>query len=117
MLAERQWKEHQKFATEGGSRLIGAYEGGSHLKPPKELSESKEFMKWWRDYHWGPQGADVARSINKELIETFPGVIVANYESIGELSAANPWIDGHYARPTPMLRMWDEFARPDRLPQ
>lgn len=106
------WGRHQKIATEGGSTFIGAYEGGSHLNLPAELARSPVFMAFWRDFHWGPQGADMARTVNRRLIEAFPGAMIANYLSIGRLNGSAPWNDGHYSAPTPMLRMWDEFARP-----
>lgn len=109
------WGEHKKLADQAGSRFIGAYEGGSHMVPPKELAQSETFSKWWRSYHWGEEGADVARTVNERLIAAFPDAIIANYESIGKIDVTSPWIDGHYAKPTPMLKMWDEFARPDRL--
>lgn len=109
------WKEHEAMARRGGSRFIGAYEGGSHLKPPKELARSAAFRRWWMDYHWGEDGADVARTVNETLIAAFPNAIIANYESIGDIRPESPWIDGHYAAPTPMMRMWDEFARPERV--
>jgi hypothetical protein len=106
------WKMHQTVAEKAGSRFIGAYEGGSHLVPPKELASSKAFLDWWMNYHWGEAGAGVARAVNRDLIEAFPGAIISNYKSIGRPGPANPWIDGHPAAPTPMLRMWDEFGRP-----
>ena len=108
------WGRHQKIAVEAGSTFIGAYEGGSHLNLPAELARSPEFMKFWRDYHWGEEGAGVAREVNRRLIEAFPGVMIANYLSMGRLNGAAPWNDGHYSAPTPMLRMWDEFARKTR---
>lgn len=107
-----QWKEHRKFAEGAGGRFLGAYEGGSHLVPPKELANSKEFLGWWMAYHWGPNGADIGRTLNRQLIDAFPGVVIANYESIGAIKPESPWIDGHYAKPTPVMEMWDEFARP-----
>lgn len=105
------WGRHQKIATEAGSSFIGAYEGGSHLNLPAELAQSPAFMAFWRDYHWGEEGAGVARVVNQRLIEAFPGVMIANYLSIGRLNGAAPWNDGHYSAPTPMMRMWDEFGR------
>ncbi len=109
------WAEHRALAEKAGSRLLGGYEGGSHLNPPKQLTQSKAFMDWWMAYHWSEQSAGVGRTINRDLIKAFPGVVLANYESIGALKADAPWIDGHYAKPTPVLKMWDEFARPDRV--
>ncbi|MGE0182690.1 MAG: hypothetical protein AB7F91_07475 [Parvularculaceae bacterium] len=106
------WREHKAYAEKGGSHFIGAYEGGSHLLPPKELIQSKEFLDWWLAWHWSEGGADVARTINRNIVEAFPGVILANYESIGVLGPRAPWNDGHYARSTPMMDMWDEFAKP-----
>jgi len=105
------WGRHRKIALEAGSTFIGAYEGGSHLNLPTELARSPEFMKFWRAYHWGEEGAQVARSVNRRLIEAFPGVMLANYLSIGPLNGSAPWMDGHYSAPTPMMRMWDEFTR------
>lgn len=109
------WAEHRALAEKAGSRLLGGYEGGSHLYPPKQLTQSKPFMNWWMAYHWSAESAGVGRTINQDLIRAFPGVVIANYESIGALKADSPWIDGHYAKPTPVLKMWDEFARPDRV--
>lgn len=110
-----QWKEHERHAREAGSRLLGGYEGGSHLKPPEELARSPVFRDWWMDYHWGEKGAEVGRRINRDLTKAFPGAVIANYESVGVLSPDQPWLDGHYAKPTPVMEMWDEFARPDRV--
>lgn len=111
------WRMHEAIATKAGSRFIGAYEGGSHLVPPEALAQSKPFLDWWLAYHWGEAGAGVARDVNRDLIEAFPGAIISNYKSIGRPGPQNPWIDGHPAAPTPMLKMWDEFARPDRAGQ
>lgn len=109
------FKEHQALAEKAGSRLLGGYEGGSHLTPPKELANSKSFQDWWMAYHWSEEGAAVGRKINNEIIAAFPGIVIANYKSIGPLSPGAPWNDGHYAEVTPMMKMWDEFARTERL--
>lgn len=108
------WGRHKAIAEEAGSTFIGAYEGGSHLNVPAELAQSPAFMAFWRDYHWGEEGAGVAREVNRRLIEAYPGVMIANYLSIGRLNGAAPWNDGHYSAPTPMMRMWDEFGRKGR---
>lgn len=105
--------EHKAIAEGAGSRLIGGYEGGSHLLPPGELARDPVFQKWWKDYHWSAEGAAVARRINQDIIKAYPGFIISNYKSIGTLSPTSPWNDGHYADVTPMMKMWDEFARPD----
>lgn len=107
----RAWRKHRALANKEGLRIIGAYEGGSHDRTPKGLGRSKKFKKWWTDYHWGPQGADVVRQVNLSIIEEFPGVILSNYVSMGNIGGA-PWFDGHYSQKTDMLDMWDEFARP-----
>ncbi len=109
------FKEHQALAERAGSRLLGGYEGGSHLTPPKELTRSKTFVNWWMAYHWSAESAAVGRRINNDLIAAAPGIVIANYKSIGTLTPDSPWNDGHYAKPTPMMTMWDEFARPGRL--
>lgn len=109
------FKEHRALAEQAGSRFLGGYEGGSHLTMPKELTQSKTFTEWWMAYHWSAESAAVGRRINKDLIEAFPGIVISNYKSIGTLSPDTPWNDGHYAKPTPMMTMWDEFARQDRL--
>ena len=109
----RNWRAHRRAAEAAGVRIIGAYEGGSHDQPPRETRQSEKFKKWWTDYHWGPYGADVVRQVNLAIIEEFPGVILSNYAGMGGIGGA-PWIDGHYALETDMLRMWDEFAKPRR---
>ena len=110
------FKEHRALAENAGSRLLGGYEGGSALTPPKELRQSKTFTDWWMAYHWSAEYATVGRRINNDLIAAFPGIVIANYKSIGTLSPDTPWNDGHYAKITPMMTMWDEFARQNRLP-
>ena len=111
------FKEHQALANQAGSRFLGGYEGGSHLTPPKELTRSKTFLDWWMAYHRSEENAAVNRRINNDLIKAFPGIVISNYKSIGTLTPDSPWNDGHYAKPSPMLKMWDEFAREDRLDQ
>ncbi|MDZ7628640.1 MAG: hypothetical protein U5J99_09610 [Parvularculaceae bacterium] len=105
------WGRHQRIALAAGSTFIGAYEGGSHINLPAELARTPEFMAFWQEYHWGAAGAGVARTVNRRLIDAFPGAIIANYLSIGALNGQSPWMDGHYETPTPMMEMWDEFAR------
>ncbi|MCB2112677.1 MAG: hypothetical protein R3C42_08420 [Parvularculaceae bacterium] len=105
------WREHKAFADRAGSRFIGAYEGGSHLLPPKELVRDKSFLAWWLAWHWSEGNAGVARRINRDIADAFPGVIISNYESIGTLGPDAPWNDGHYSQSTPMMDMWDEFAK------
>lgn len=107
----KNWRAHQQLAEKEGIKLLGAYEGGSHDYPKKLLRESEKFRAWWKEYHWGPYGADVVRQVNRAVAEAFPGIILSNYASMGEIGDA-PWFDGHYAEETAMLRMWDEFANP-----
>jgi len=107
-----QWRQHKAVAESAGSHFIGAYEGGSHLLPPKELTRNKAFLNWWLAWHWSEGNADVARRINQKIVKAFPGIILSNYESIGTLTPASPWNDGHYSKSTPMMEMWDEFAKP-----
>lgn len=107
--------EHKAIAEKAGSRFLGAYEGGSHLTLPKELRTSSAFQAWWMTYLWSEQNAAVNRKINNDLIKAFPGIVLSNYKAIGTLTATAPWNDGHYARSTPMMEMWDEFARQDRI--
>lgn len=104
------WRAHQRKAQSQGLKIIGAYEGGSHDIPDNKLMENQKFYDWWREYHWGPYGADVVRQINLSIAEAFPGVILSNYVSMGPIGRY-PWVDGHYSSETDMTRMWDEFAR------
>lgn len=106
------WRLQEEAARKEGSRLIGAYEGGSNNNPPKALMSSPVFAAWWKDYHWGDYGADVVRQVNATIIKTFPEVMLANYGGLGVIGK-RPWFDGHYAEDTAMLRMWDEFAIPE----
>lgn len=106
------WRLQDEAVRKIGARLIGAYEGGSNNRPPKALLNSPVFAAWWKEYHWGPYGADVVRQVNAALIEEFPDVILANYGGLGAIGQM-PWPDGHYAEDTAMLRMWDEFAIPE----
>ncbi len=105
------WGRHRAIAIEAGSTFIGAYEGGSHMNLPAELAKSPAFMAFWQDFHWGERGAGINRTVNQRLIDAFPGVMLANYLSMGRLNGGSPWHDGHYAAPTPMMRMWDDFSR------
>lgn len=105
------WKRHRDIIEPHGLRLIGAYEGGSHDWPRDLLKASETFSAWWREFHWGPYGADVVRQTNLALIEEFPGVMLSDFDSIGPIGGA-PWVEGHYAQETDLMRVWDEFARP-----
>lgn len=105
------WRRQHAEIQRHGLRLIGAYEGGSHDWPRELLGASETFRDWWRDYHWGPYGADVVRQTNLAIIEQFPGVMLSDFDSIGEIGGA-PWLEGHYAKDTDLMRVWDEFARP-----
>ena len=108
----RKWAAHEEVADEYGVRFLGGYEGGSHLTPHRDLLKSEVFRSWWRDYQWGEAGAVVGREVNKALIARFPHAIISNYRAMGVIGK-DPWIDGHYGEWTPMLSMWDEFARPE----
>ncbi|MEL7488996.1 MAG: hypothetical protein AAGJ87_17515, partial [Pseudomonadota bacterium] len=103
------WRAHRAEADQFGVRIIGAYEGGSHLQPPRQLLQSPAFQSWWLDYHWGAYGAEVMRAVNDAVIEEFPDAILSNFLSIGA-PGDNIWIDGHYAEPTPVTDMWAEFG-------
>lgn len=107
----KNWRAHRQIAERHGLSILGAYEGGSHDNPGELLSQSDTFRAWWREYHWGPHGADVVRQVNLAIAKEFPGVILSNYAGIGGVGGA-PWFDGHYAEETDMLHMWDEFAKP-----
>jgi len=109
------WREHRKIAEKFGARFLGAYEGGSHLDIYGDLKKSGDFRRWWTEFHWGPRGAEIARAYNRALLAEFPDAVLANYVGSGgdpDLSA--PWTDGHYAEPTALSRVWDEFADPAR---
>lgn len=107
----KSWRLHQEAARKNGMRLIGAYEGGSHDQPDEGLKESKKFAEWWLDFHWGHYGADIIRQTNLALINEFPGVMLSDFSSMGPVGRA-PWVEGHYAYETDLLRVWDEFSRP-----
>ena len=106
------WRQHREEAAKFGVKVIGAYEGGSHLEPPRELLASPTFTEWWHDYHWGEYGADVMRQINDAVLAEFPDAILSNFLSVGSVGE-NPWVDGHYADETAVTRMWREFGRDD----
>jgi len=105
------WKRHHEIVEKRGLRLMGAYEGGSHDWPRDLIKASATFRAWWRDFHWGPYGADIVRRTNLALIEAFPGVMLSDFDSVGAPGNA-PWVEGHYAEETDLMRVWDEFARP-----
>ena len=105
------WRRQHAEIERQGMRLIGAYEGGSHDWPRDLLNASETFRDWWRDYHWGPYGADVVRQTSLAIIEEFPGVMLSDFDSIGPIGGL-PWFEGHYSEETDLMRVWDEFARP-----
>jgi|GEM_PF-1652058 len=108
----KMWREHRTIAQQHGVKIIGAYEGGSHIEPPAALMKSEKFHTWWRDYHWGEGGAHMTRSVNNAILTEFPDAILSNFISIGP-TGGMPWFDGHYSDATPMMKMWDEFAIPE----
>lgn len=107
------WRRHDNILRKHGIRLIGAYEGGSHDRPKKELRASDKFNSWWLEFQWGPYGADIVRQTNLAVIEAFPGTILSDFDTIGVVGSA-PWLEGHYAHKTDLMRVWDEFARPQQ---
>lgn len=107
------WRQHNAIAKKEGIQFIGAYEGGAGDGLPSELSQSTKIKKFWESYLWGEDGADVARQINQALVDTFPGVILSNYISIGPVGGPI-WVDGGYDENTPMQQMWQEFSRKER---
>lgn len=109
------WHRHNKVLQRQGFRLIGAYEGGSHDRPAQELRASRKFNSWWIGFQWGPYGADIVRQMNLAIIEAFPGVMISDFDSMGVVGDA-PWLEGHYAHETDLMRVWDEFARPQNKP-
>ena len=108
----KMWLDHRAFADKHGVKIIGAYEGGSHIEPPHALMKSEKFNAWWRGYHWGEGGAAIARSVNYAILAEFPDAILSNFVSVGP-TGGMPWFDGHYSDVTPMMKMWDEFAIPE----
>lgn len=109
------WKDHDQAARENGSRVIGSYEGGSHLVIPDALAKSASFTEWWMRFHWGEDGAALTRGVNQAILKEFPDAILSNYYSVGRPSPSAPWMDGHYADRTPLMQVWDEFARPEAV--
>ena len=110
-IVER-WKRHREMAATYNAKIIGAYEGGSHDNPPPELIQSEIFKNWWSEYHWGVEGSDVVRQVNRAIIDEFPGVILSNFTPIGASGDhRSPWYDGHYSENTEMSRMWSTFER------
>ena len=107
----QRWRSHRDIGAQFGVPILGAYEGGSHDNPPAELMASTAFADWWENYHWGPYGADVVRQINLAILEEFPGIMLSDFATIGEIGTGkSPWRDGHYAKPTHMMKMWREFS-------
>lgn len=110
----RMWRQHNKVAERAGMQFIGGYEGGSHDTPHQRIYDTRLLHDWWKEFHWGPLGADVNRQVNLALIDAFPGAIISNYGGMSAIGG-QPWFDGHYSQDTKMLEMWREFARPGTL--
>ncbi len=103
----KQFHAHAAEAQKYGVKMIGAYEGGNHDSPPKQIPRS-----FYDQYAWGPEGARVNTEVQKALIAAFPGIILSNYVLFGPAKGGQPWHDGSPENPTDMSRSWDAFKRP-----
>ncbi len=120
LLATRAWvlrkfADHAREAATFKVKLIGAYEGGSHDIAPAFFSEqygknTARVQNFYRDYLWGLEGARVNAAVNDALIEAYPGIILSNYATVGQIGG-QPWFDGLYGEDTAMQQSWRKYER------
>lgn len=109
-LATKAWilkrfEDHAKAGEQYGVKIIGAYEGGSHLEKPGYVP--REFYEQWL---WGEHGARVNKGVNDALAAAYPGIILSNYVLAGP-TGGQPWFDGQYGETTEMNRSWSAYQR------
>ncbi len=102
------FREHARQGAKYGVRLIGAYEGGSHL-------ERREPLSWdaYKAFIWGEEGARANRAVNDALAAEFPGIILSNYVLAGP-PGGQPWFEGPLGADNPYARSWEPYLRPAR---
>jgi ABC-type sugar transport system substrate-binding protein len=100
------FRDHAAKAKAYGVPVIGAYEGGSHLERPKDVSE-----ELYKGFMWGDGGAAVNRAVNDALAKEFPGIILSNYVLAGP-PGGQPWFEGFYGATNPYALSWDAYLRP-----
>jgi hypothetical protein len=102
------FRQHARYAAKYGVRLVGAYEGGSHL-------ERAEPVSWdaYKAFLWGEEGARANRAVNDALAAEFPGIILSNYVLAGP-TGGQPWFEGPLGADNPYARSWEPYLRPAR---
>ncbi|GJL91380.1 hypothetical protein [Hyphococcus sp.] len=98
--------QNKREGDKYGVRLIGAYEGGSHLERPSYIDKS-----WYAGFVWGEQGGRVNEAVNQTIAKAFPGFILSNYVLAGP-TGGQPWFEGPYGAGNPYERSWGPFLRP-----
>ncbi len=109
-LATKAWilarfADHARESAKYGVKIIGAYEGGSHLEKPHEMP-GEAYAAW----HWGEAGARVNKAVNDALSEAYPGIVLSNYVLAGP-KGGQPWFEGEYGDESAMNQSWADYLR------
>ncbi|MEM9015291.1 MAG: hypothetical protein AAGB02_09340, partial [Pseudomonadota bacterium] len=110
----KHWRGHADIAEEFGVALLGAYEGGSHDEKPvffqrKYGAHADALEAFYEEYHWGAEGARVNKAVNDAILAEYPGVILANYATVGGLG--QPWFEGGYGAENAMAETWRAYEK------
>ncbi len=98
--------EHEAEGAHYGVRLIGAYEGGSHLEKPHEMP-SDAYEAW----HWGEAGGRVNAAVNQAIADAYPDIILSNYVLAGP-KGGQPWFEGPIGdENNTMIDSWSQFQK------
>lgn len=100
------FKAHASVGERFGVRFIGAYEGGSHLTRPSDVSKDL-----YQAFMWGEPAARINTAVNDALAEEIPGVILSNYVLAGPIGS--PWLEGPIGAQNPYARSWERYLRPE----
>jgi len=104
-------RQNKAEGAKFGVRLIGAYEGGSHLERPAFVDKD-----WYREFIWGEQGGRVNEAVNRAIAKAFPGFILSNYVLAGPMGG-QPWFEGPYGADNPYEQSWEPFMRSGQAPE
>ncbi len=121
VVANKTWvlqklKAHDAEARKFGMRLGALYEGGPHDDEPRPFwrmfgQNTDRVLQFHREFgaaKWG----QVNNIVNDAIIEAFPGIILANYGTVGRYPEnKQPWFDGLYGQNTPMQQSWARYHR------
>lgn len=112
----KHWRMQRDTAARYGITRLYAYEGGSHDDAPSYFNAGphrERLQSAYVSYMQGEEAARINDAVNDALIAEFPGLILANYATVG-LLGSQPWFDGYWGEGTPTQESWAKYDKVGR---